>query len=89
MPVSPAGIVGSLLVCTALYVLMCLTITGMQPFAMIDLDAPFAAAFEHVGMGWAKRIVAAGALTGAQFRHQLEGAAACSPPQPMNIRSVI
>lgn len=55
---------GSLLICTVLYVLMCLAITGMVPPGLIDEDAPFAAAFERVGMGWARRIVAAGALTG-------------------------
>jgi hypothetical protein len=60
----PIGIVGSLLASTVLYMLMCATICGMQPYGQIDLDAPFAAAFERVGMGWARRLVAAGALAG-------------------------
>ncbi|KXZ55291.1 hypothetical protein GPECTOR_3g427 [Gonium pectorale] len=60
----PIGIVGSLSICTVLYVLMCLAITGMQSYSVIDLDAPFAAAFTAVGQGWAQRVVAAGALTG-------------------------
>ncbi|KAG2448496.1 hypothetical protein HYH02_006387 [Chlamydomonas schloesseri] len=60
----PIGIVGSLAICTCLYVLMCLVITGMQNYTVIDLNAPFAVAFDHVGLGWAQRIVAAGALTG-------------------------
>ncbi|KAG2487845.1 hypothetical protein HYH03_013562 [Edaphochlamys debaryana] len=60
----PIGIVGSLSIATGLYVLMCLAITGMQRYNEIDLDAPFAAAFTSVGLGWAQRIVAAGALTG-------------------------
>ncbi len=60
----PIGIVGSLLLSTVLYVLMCLTICGMQPYTEIDMDAPFAVAFTKVGMGWAQRLVAAGALTG-------------------------
>ncbi len=30
----------------------------------IDLNAPFAVAFDQVGLGWAQRVVAAGALTG-------------------------
>eukprot|EP00198_Chlamydomonas_reinhardtii_P000349 XP_001689684.1 cationic amino acid transporter 2 [Chlamydomonas reinhardtii] len=60
----PIGIVGSLAICTCLYVLMCLAITGMQSYTVIDLNAPFAVAFDHVGLGWAQRIVAAGALTG-------------------------
>ncbi|GIL65842.1 hypothetical protein Vafri_19483 [Volvox africanus] len=60
----PIGIVGSLSICTVLYVAMCLVITGMEKFTTIDLDAPFAVAFSKVGMGWAQRVVAAGALTG-------------------------
>ncbi len=44
----PLGIVGSLSICTVLYVLMCLVITGMQPFNQIDLNAPFSVAFRQV-----------------------------------------
>ena len=46
------------------YVLMCLTITGMQPYNLIDLHAPFSVAFDSVGLGWARIIVAGGALAG-------------------------
>ena len=37
-------------------------------YTVIDLNAPFAVAFDHVGLGWAQRIVAAGALTGIVTR---------------------
>ena len=47
-----------------LYVLMCLVITGMQPYNQIDVHAPFSAAFDAVGLHWARTIVALGALTG-------------------------
>ncbi|MEW5312473.1 MAG: hypothetical protein WDW38_004106 [Sanguina aurantia] len=60
----PIGIVGSLSFCTVIYILMCLVITGMQKYTEIDLSAPFAVAFDSVGLHWATRIVAAGALTG-------------------------
>ncbi|GLC37891.1 hypothetical protein PLESTM_000660300 [Pleodorina starrii] len=60
----PIGIVGSLSICTLLYVAMCLAITGMESYTTIDLNAPFAVAFSKVGMEWAQRLVAAGALTG-------------------------
>ena len=43
---------------------MCVTIVGMVHWSEIDLDAPFAAAFDAVGMAWAGKIVAAGALAG-------------------------
>jgi len=60
----PLGIIGSLVICTALYAGMCAVITGMVPYNQIDLDAPFAVAFREAGMGWAETIVSAGALTG-------------------------
>lgn len=44
----PIGIVGSLGICTVLYVLLCLVITGMQKYNTIDTDAPFAVAFQKV-----------------------------------------
>jgi APA family basic amino acid/polyamine antiporter len=60
----PIGIIGSLSICTVLYVLMCLVITGMQPYNEIDIHAPFSVAFDAVGLHWARTIVALGALAG-------------------------
>lgn len=60
----PVGIVGSLGICTILYVLMCLVITGMVPFSEIDTNAPFSAAFDAAGMSWVSRIVSLGAVAG-------------------------
>ncbi|PON54751.1 Amino acid/polyamine transporter [Parasponia andersonii] len=60
----PIGLVGSMVITTALYCLLALTICLMQPYSQIDKDAAFSVAFEAVGMGWAKYIVAAGALKG-------------------------
>ena len=60
----PLGIIGSLAICTLLYVGMCAVITGMVPTDEIDLAAPFAVAFRTKGMAWAESIVSAGALTG-------------------------
>jgi len=60
----PLGIIGSLVICTALYAGMCLVITGMVPSDDIDMEAPFAEAFARRGMEWAAGIVSAGALTG-------------------------
>jgi APA family basic amino acid/polyamine antiporter len=60
----PMGIIGSLAICTALYVAMCAVITGMVSSDKIDTDAPFAVAFRSSGMGWAESIVSAGALAG-------------------------
>ena len=60
----PIGIVTSLLVCAALYAAMCVVICGMVRWSDIDLNAPFAVAFNTVGVLWAGRVVAAGALAG-------------------------
>ncbi|KAL6751059.1 amino acid permease-domain-containing protein [Haematococcus lacustris] len=60
----PIGIVGSLSICTVFYVLMCIVISGMQPYTEIDLHAPFSVAFQAVGLDWADKIIAGGAITG-------------------------
>ncbi|XP_073027638.1 cationic amino acid transporter 1-like [Primulina eburnea] len=60
----PIGLVGSMVITTFLYCLLAITLCLMQPYTMIDVDAPFSRAFEMVGWNWAKYIVAAGALKG-------------------------
>uniref|UniRef100_A0A2P2JKU8 Cationic amino acid transporter 1-like n=1 Tax=Rhizophora mucronata TaxID=61149 RepID=A0A2P2JKU8_RHIMU len=60
----PIGLVGSMTITTLAYCLLAVTLCLMVPYKMIDADAPFSVAFETVGWGWAKYIVAAGALKG-------------------------
>ena len=36
----PIGIIGSLLICSILYVMVSLVVTGMQPYDQLDKDAP-------------------------------------------------
>ncbi|KAK1324856.1 Cationic amino acid transporter 1 [Acorus calamus] len=60
----PIGLVGAMSITTLAYCLMAATLCLMQPFQKIDPDAPFSKAFETVGLGWAKYIVAFGALKG-------------------------
>ncbi|KAJ8758718.1 hypothetical protein K2173_000439 [Erythroxylum novogranatense] len=60
----PIGLVGSMTITTLAYCLMAVTLCLMVPYNTIDGDAPFSVAFEQVGWGWAKYIVAAGALKG-------------------------
>ncbi|EFJ49983.1 hypothetical protein VOLCADRAFT_89329 [Volvox carteri f. nagariensis] len=62
--VMPQGILGSLGIVTVIYFLMCVVLSLMVPRADIDTDATFAKAFEYVGLGWAKHIVALGAILG-------------------------
>ncbi len=60
----PIGILASLVICTALYIAMAAVVTGMVPYQEIHKEAPVAAAFNHVGLGWARFLVDIGGLTG-------------------------
>ncbi|KAJ9514584.1 hypothetical protein QJQ45_016315 [Haematococcus lacustris] len=60
----PIGILGAMSIVTVIYALMCVTLSLMVPNGDIDQGAAFAAAFDYVGMQWAKYIVCIGALLG-------------------------
>ncbi|KAF5472565.1 hypothetical protein F2P56_009276 [Juglans regia] len=60
----PIGLLGSMVVTTLVYCLLAVTLCLLQPYADVDADAPYSVAFQAVGLGWAKYIVAAGALKG-------------------------
>jgi APA family basic amino acid/polyamine antiporter len=60
----PIGIIGSLAICTALYVAVSLVVVGMQPYSRLDVDAPLAEAFTAVGQPVFALIIALGVVTG-------------------------
>ena len=60
----PRGIIGSLLVCTLLYVAVSLVVVGMQPYDELSVTAPLADAFRSVGPAWASSLISVGALAG-------------------------
>ncbi|WP_091120922.1 amino acid permease [Nocardioides terrae] len=60
----PRGIIGSLVICTVLYVAVALVITGMVRYDRIDPDAALATAFQDVGRDGFATLVAAGAVAG-------------------------
>jgi APA family basic amino acid/polyamine antiporter len=60
----PIGILGSLAICTALYVAVALVITGMLPYDQINPQGALAAAFEQVGEGGYATLISAGAVAG-------------------------
>jgi APA family basic amino acid/polyamine antiporter len=60
----PIGIITSLIICTVLYIAVTIVLTGMVPYDQIDIDAPIAAAFEHVGLHWGQFIISLGAVAG-------------------------
>ncbi len=60
----PIGIIGSLVICTVLYIAVSAVLTGMVNYKEIDINAPVASAFEKVGFTSAQFIVTVGALAG-------------------------
>ena len=60
----PIGILASLGVCTILYVVVSLILTGMVPYTELDTEAPLAAAFQAVGQPIFANLITLGALAG-------------------------
>ncbi|PZG02949.1 amino acid permease [Micromonospora deserti] len=60
----PRGILGSLAICTALYVAVSLVVVGMQNYTELDTAAPLAAAFQAVGQPFFANLITVGALAG-------------------------
>ena len=60
----PFAIVTSLSVCTILYIVVTLVLTGMVPADQIDVEAPIAVAFGQVGLQWVQFLVSLGAVVG-------------------------
>jgi APA family basic amino acid/polyamine antiporter len=58
------GIIGSLAICTALYVAVSLVVVGMTRYTELDTKAPLAAAFRSVGQPIVANLISAGALAG-------------------------
>lgn len=63
----PIGIIGSLLLCTVLYIVVSAILTGIVPwktFAGTGMDSPVAFAFKQIGEGWASGFISLGAIIG-------------------------
>lgn len=62
----PVGILGSLAVCTVLYVLMALVMTGLAPYRSLDVAEPVYVAISQGGprIAWLKPVVGLGAIAG-------------------------
>jgi basic amino acid/polyamine antiporter, APA family len=60
----PIGIITSLLLCTALYILVAAVLTGMVPWREVNIEAPIARAFLDRGLVGASHIITLGALAG-------------------------
>ncbi len=58
----PIGIIGSLVICTLIYVAVAAVLTGMVPWQLLGVADPLAAAFAYVNSNVAAGIVAFGAV---------------------------
>lgn len=60
----PRGILGSLLICTVLYVAVTLVVTGMQHYTQMSASAPLAEAFKSVDQPFFAGAISLGAAVG-------------------------
>ena len=60
----PRGLLGTLGVCTLLYVGVSGVITGMVDYRKLDAGAPISSAFSTVGLGWAAVLIGVAAIAG-------------------------
>ena len=60
----PIGIIASLAICTILYVVVSLILTGIVSYTQLGTDAPMATALSAAGQDWAAGLVSIGILAG-------------------------
>lgn len=60
----PFGILGSLFVCTALYMLVAGVLTGVVHYTELNVPDPMAVAVDSIGLGWFSFVIKVGAIMG-------------------------
>ncbi len=60
----PIGILGSLAICTVLYVLVCIVVTGLLSYTKLHTAAPVSLAIGQTPLPWLKVAVSIGAIAG-------------------------
>ena len=60
----PIGILGSLVVCTILYILVSLTLTGLVDYRTLNVAEPIAVGVDVTGVAWGSYLVKVGAIFG-------------------------
>jgi APA family basic amino acid/polyamine antiporter len=60
----PIGILGSLALCTVLYVLVSFVITGIIPYDQLNVPDPIAVGVDAIGLTWLSPLVKLGAVLG-------------------------
>ena len=60
----PIGILGSLVICTVLYVAVAFILTGIVPFDKLDVPDPIAIGIDAAGVGWLGPLIKLGIILG-------------------------
>ncbi len=60
----PIGILGSLVICTVLYILVAVTLTGLVPYTHLNVADPIALGVDVTGVRWGSLLVKIGAIAG-------------------------
>jgi APA family basic amino acid/polyamine antiporter len=60
----PAGILGSVVICTVLYVLVAIVLTGVVPYDTLNVPDPIGVGIDALGMKWLAPTVKLGAIAG-------------------------
>ncbi len=60
----PIGIMGSLVVCTILYIAVSAVLTGIVPYTSLNVPDPMAVGINATGLDWMKFIIKVGAIAG-------------------------
>ncbi len=58
----PIGMIGSLVVCTVIYMAVAVVLTGLVPWTELGTPEPLATAFSSLGMHWTAGIISIGAV---------------------------
>ncbi|MBC8122261.1 MAG: amino acid permease [Gemmatimonadaceae bacterium] len=60
----PIGILGSLFICTVLYILVAGVLTGLVPYQSLNVPDPIAVGVDAIGLAWLAAVVKIGAIFG-------------------------
>jgi APA family basic amino acid/polyamine antiporter len=60
----PIGIIGSLVICSLLYVLVAIVLTGIVPYATLNVPDPIAVGIDATKVFWLRPVVKVGAIAG-------------------------
>jgi APA family basic amino acid/polyamine antiporter len=61
---APIGIIGSLLICTVIYIVVSGLLTSIVPYTELNVSSPVAHALSLLGYNWASGLVATGVIAG-------------------------